>query len=67
MLGVFVTYVIAPIVLYPVIYRRYQDSSDAALRSAVVALSFAPISISLVLLLLLNSFRGGTTYFTLSQ
>src|SRR5262245_8259769 len=56
--GLVVTYVIAPIVLYPVIYRRYQDSNDATLRSAVVALSFAPIGISLALLLLLRFIPG---------
>jgi hypothetical protein len=54
--GLIVTYVVAPAVLYPVVYRCYRDSQDAALRSAVVALSFAPIGISFVLWLLLGFF-----------
>ena len=64
--GLIVTYVAAPVVLYPVIYRCYRDSQDAALRSAVVALSFAPIGISFVLLLLLSFFprRNDLFYIT---
>jgi hypothetical protein len=54
--GLIITYVVAPVVLYPVVYRCYRDSQDAALRSAVAALSFAPIGISFVLLLLLSFF-----------